>query len=92
MFYSGELEVTRWIFPQTEEVNSEDHGPCICGRCPDSITGNFLFASIWRSGMWAKKDKRKLLLRGSIADIVGIPPISIGTHLIKVFHPFQLPA
>lgn len=92
MFYSGELEVTRWRFPQTGEVNSEDHGSSICGRCYDSIPGNFLFPSIWRSGIWAKKDKRKLLLRGSIADIVGIPPISIGTHHIKVLHLFQLPA
>lgn len=32
-----------WGFPQTEEINSQDHGPCICGKCHDTIPGNFGF-------------------------------------------------
>lgn len=63
----------------------------VYGRSHDSVPGNFIFPSICKSDMGARKDKRKLLLGGSMLDVVGVPVISIGTYHVKVLHLFQLP-
>lgn len=88
----GRLDSQCGDFPQTQEVDSKANGPCESGRCHYSIPANFLLPSIWRSDMWARKDQRKLLSRSSVADVVGVPPISIGIYHIKVLCCFQLPA
>ena len=51
-----------------------------------SISANFLLP---RSGMWARKDQRELLLRDLVVYMVSMPPISIGIYLFKMLCCFQ---